>query len=129
MDIVQGRIHMQVAPQAATEEERAAISPFVLATYQGGIDTQPLGRMRVMTRALYQIAVCYIGAPDEAVYTASDRVDELMGNVGPYPLTIASEPWVFDGRREQPLNLTQFDSGIYYERLGGLYRINAYKGA
>lgn len=128
--VVGARIYLQTAPQAANETQRASLFPYVLATYQSALDNQGITTERTMTRALYQIAVCYVGAPNANIYKAADRIDEVIGKAGAYQLTINSESWVFDGRRESPINLTQLDqaAGIYYERLGGLYRINAYRG-
>jgi hypothetical protein len=123
-NVVGQRVYVGSIPQQAQY-------PLILIQYLSSTDVQPLNVRRAMTRALYQVLVFARGALDDNARAVGDVIDNLIGFARAATQTFPDGPWVFNGKREQPIALSQptQDVGgalVMYERLGGDYRIEVY---
>lgn len=116
--VVSSRVYAYLAPEKAT-------FPFVLFSFQGGADKQGVGTARVLARPIYQIKVVGRDEVSDAIQTAADRIDEVIGKA----VRQVVDSYVFTARRISPVAYVEPDknSGRVFHHRGGLYRIEAYR--
>jgi hypothetical protein len=116
--VVAGRVYAYQAPEKPT-------FPFVLFSFQAGADKQGVGTSRVMTRPIYQVKAVGRDEVSDALQTAADRIDEVVGKA----VRQAVDGFIFTARRVSPVAYAEPDknSGRLFHHRGGLYRIEAYR--
>jgi len=96
------------------------VGPMVIIAQQAGTDVMTQNARRLFVNLLLQVKAVGPSTSYTALVTIADRIDVLLGRVGPAALTVGG---ILSCYREQTISIDQLDNGAAWSTLGGMYRM------
>lgn len=96
--------------------------PYIIMTLQAATDKNAIGaRNRLFTRPLFSIKGVTQGTDDTVGYQIADAIEDALRGQSDF---VGADGVVKLGVfREEPLDYPEYEDGIRYNHIGGLYRV------